>query len=198
MYSDTTYNESYILQRIADGDERCFRQLYDRYRNKVYSIAWRITGLELAAEDVVQEAFIKVWENREKLPSLNNFGGWLNTITRHHIYNNLRKLAHEERFLRHLLAQKPAAADTMESLAFDELQKLLHKAVNELTPQQKKVYLFSREEGLSHSDIGEILGISPNTVKSYMKESLRSIRDFISRNERLFLLLVSMLVSHQL
>jgi RNA polymerase sigma-70 factor (ECF subfamily) len=195
MPSDTIYNEPSILQEVAAGSEPAFRQLYDRYHNKIYTIAWRITGMESAAEDTVQDVFIKLWENRGKLPSLGNFSGWLNTITRHHIYNNLRKLAHEEQFLRHLLAQKPAASDTMESLAFHELKNLLNKAVNELTPQQKKVYLLSRTEGLSHAAIAEVMGLSPETVKSYMKDALRSIREFINRNERLFLLLVTMLLS---
>src|SRR5260221_3147271 len=198
MSSDTIYNEVSVLRRIADGNEPAFRQLYEKYRNKIYSIAWRITGTASAAEDVVQDVFIKVWENRKTLTSIINFSGWLNTITRHHIYNSLRKLAHEEQFLRHLIAQKPKATDTMESLAFTELQNLLNKAVSELTPHQKKVYLLSREEGLSNAEIAAALGLSYETVKSYMKDALRSIRKFINDNERLFVLLVTMILSHLL
>jgi RNA polymerase sigma-70 factor (ECF subfamily) len=50
--------------------------------------------VEETAEDVVQEVFIKLWMNKEKLPAIENFNAYLNTVTRNHIFNNLRKLAH--------------------------------------------------------------------------------------------------------
>jgi RNA polymerase sigma-70 factor (ECF subfamily) len=189
------YDETTLLKQIAKGEEASFRMLYDKYRAKIYTIALRITGIESSAEDVVQEVFIKVWNNRKTLPEIDNFNSWLNTITRRHIFNNLRKLANEEKFLRHLLAQKPAAPDAMESVAYNELQALLNKAVSELTPQQKKVYLLSRAEGLSHAEIAKALNLSHETVKSYMKDALREIRSFLEKNEKTLITVVSILLA---
>lgn len=196
MALHSSYDEVSVLRMTAAGEEAAFHQLYDHYKNKVYAIALRITGMESAAEDVVQEVFIKIWTNREKLEEITHFSSWLNTVTRHHIYNSLRKLAHEETFLRHLLSQKPAASDTMDAVAYNELHKLLDKAVSELTPQQKKVYLLSRIEGLSHEQIAKELGLTRETVRSYMKDALRSIRSFLRKYERLLVWLSVILMEN--
>jgi len=176
---------------VSEGDEYAFRQLFDQYRNKIFSIAWKITGVKSAAEDVVQEVFIKLWMNKEKLAEVENFNAYLNTITRNHIFNNLRKVAYEQTFLEDLIRQQSVnTIDVSDPVLYNELQNLVHRAIQQLTPQQKKVFQLSRTDGLKHAEIAARLNLSRSTVKDHIVEALRSIRTFLNAHEDLTSLLV--------
>ncbi len=114
--------EKEILLRVSKGDEQAFHQLYNLYNKKIFSIAWKLTGIESAAEDVVQDVFIKLWLHREKLSGINYFTAYLNTITRNHIFNSLRKIAHEDILLRDLLQKgEPVEKDGFDVVVYNQL-----------------------------------------------------------------------------
>jgi RNA polymerase sigma-70 factor (ECF subfamily) len=172
--------EKELLLKISEGDETAFRNLYDHYRNRVFSIACKLTATESLAEDVVQEIFIKLWLQRQKLTEVDCFDAYLNIITRNHIFNYLRKAAHEELLLKELTAWEGAARqDGFSTIVYHELRDNLEKAVAHLPPQQKKVYQLSRLDGMKHREISAMLRISPSTVKSHMVEALRFIRNYL-------------------
>lgn len=172
--------ENELLIQASTGNEKAFRLLYDMFRNKIFSIASKLTGLESAAEDVVQEVFIKLWLHKEKLSEINHFNSYLNTLIRNHIFNALRKIAHEDAFLRRLIYKsEKVSKDSFDQVVYNQLQKLVSKAVDLLPPQQKKVYLLSRTEGLAHNEIASRLHISRSTVKGHMVEALKSIKTYL-------------------
>lgn len=128
-----------LILRVSEGDPEAFRQLYDKYRNKIFSISWKIIGIQSAAEDVVQDVFIKIWVKRDCLPKIENFDAYLNMIVRNHIFNCLRKVANEKSYLQKLVA-KPIQQnnDCLDKVSYWELESLVQKAVDLLPPQQKK------------------------------------------------------------
>jgi len=131
---------------------------------------------------------MKIWLGREKLPEVNCFSAWLNTITRNHIYNALRKLAGEELLLEKLLSpQTPADRPDapIENMSLKELQEALQNVIATLTPQQKKVFELSRMEGLRHEEIALRLNISRETVKKHVSEALRIVRGQLQRYRHL-------------
>lgn len=171
------------LDQIAAGDEFAFAQLFDFYRDKVFAIALKLTGVRSAAEDVVQEVFLKIWLNREKLTEVTYFKAYLNTITTNHVYNMLRKVGNEYCFLTEMLSKEQVnTSDTLTLSAFHELQDIVHRAIAQLPMQQKKVYLLSREEGLKYAEIADKLHIAPSTVKSHMIEALRNLKTQLKAN----------------
>lgn len=175
-----TDTEKELLRRTGAGDAVAFAQLFEQYRDKVFSAAWKITGIRAAAEDAVQDIFLKVWMQRDKLTEINSFTAWLHTLTKHHIYNELRKVAYEHTFLKEMLAEE--TTDTFQQVSFHELQDMLHRAVSQLPPQQQRVYLLSREEGLKYHEIAERLQIAPSTVKTHMIEALRTLKQQLRNN----------------
>jgi len=184
------YEEKELLARIANGDQRAFHSLFSQYKHKVYQAALRMLQSTGHAEDVLQEVFMKIWVGREKLPEINCFSAYLNTITRNHIYNALRKLAGEELLLEKLLVPHSQSAagrpDTaIENMSLRELQDALQKVMATLTPQQKKVFELSRMEGLKHEEIALRLNISRETVKKHVSEALRVIRGQLHRHIQL-------------
>lgn len=176
---------------MSEGNEYSFRRLFDQYRNKIFSIAWKITGVRSAAEDVVQEVFIKLWMNKERLAEVENLDAYVNTITRNHILNNLRKVAYEQTFLEDLIREQSVNSEKVsDPVLYNELLNLVHRAIQQLSPQQKKVFQLSRTEGLKHAEIAAQLNISRSTVKDHMVEALRSIKAFLNAYERMMSLLI--------
>ena len=190
MRSISNIDKALILQ-ISKGDEYAFRMLFDQYRDKIFSIAWKITGVRSAGEDVVQEVFIKLWMNKEKLAEVENLNAYVNKITRNHILNNLRKVAYEQTFLEDLIKEQSVNTEKVsDPVLYNELQNLVHRAIQQLSPQQKKVFQLSRTEGLKHAEIAAQLNISRSTVKDHMVEALRSIKIFLNAHESLIGLLI--------
>lgn len=180
-----------LILMVSTGDADAFRKIFDKYHNKIYSTAWKITGVKTVAEDVVQDVFIKLWLHREKLAAVENFNAYLNAIVRNHIFNGLRKIANEQTLLQNLPAQIPQNnKEVFDRVCCHELEDLVHKAVGQLTPQQKKVYNFSRVDGLKHEEIAEKMGISRSTVKGHITASLRHIKAVISSNYEVVILLI--------
>lgn len=187
----STITDHELMLLVADGSVEAFRELFDKYRNKIFSMACKFTGSEEAAEDAVQEVFIKLWLNKEKLFKVDNFNAYLNTVVRNHIFNYLRKVALEQKFLLKLAASEGQRnKGTFDSISYNELQSLIYKAVSELPPQQKKVYTLSRVDGLKHEEIAEKMGISRHTVKGHLVAALNHIRNFLLANGELTPILI--------
>lgn len=190
-------NNQLFLQ-ISEGNKEAFRCLFDNYRNKIFSIALKFTGEKQASEDVVQEVFIKLWTNRENLPAIRNFNAYLNTIVRNHLFNYLRKIAHEQAVVKKMaiaiVQGEQQNNEVFDGLYYKELYSLVSKAVNQLSPQQKKVYNYSRIEGLKHHEIAEAMGISTSTVKGHIVEALKHIKNAISANQEIDTIIIFFLL----
>jgi RNA polymerase sigma-19 factor, ECF subfamily len=179
--AQTIHIEKTLLTRIATGDGSAFRELYERYRKKVYFLAWHLLKTESESEDVCQEIFTKLWVNRQKLPEIDNFNAYLNTLIRNHVYNCLRRKACEESFVMETLDMEHLPGEVMDPAELCELQLTVKKAIWRLPPQQKRVFELSRMEGYRHDEIAEELHISRETVKKHIMAAIRNIREFLRR-----------------
>ena len=112
------------------------------------------------------------------MPMIISFSAYLNTITRNHIYNTLRKQAYEELLLERLFLLQVASlrGTALDDISYRELREALQKVVDTLPPQQKRVFELSRMEGLKHEDIARQLNVSRETVKKHVSEALRMVR----------------------
>jgi RNA polymerase sigma-70 factor (ECF subfamily) len=175
-----SYDEISLLSAIAKDDETAFRQLFDRYWDNIYGVAFAFTKSPVIAEEMAQDVFVKIWLHRTELPQVKKFGDYLFIIARNHILSALRKNIHEQSFSDHLLNYFQEMSNTPESqLLLRETEQLLQKAIGQLSPQQHLIYCLSREQGLNQEEIAARLEISKNTVKSHMSKALRSIRNYL-------------------
>lgn len=174
-----TYKEREILLRISKGDSLAFTILFNAYKDKVYTIAYRITGSEFTAEEVVQEIFAKLWARRLELPKVEHFNAWFNTITRNHLFSlikrDLAREAREESFAR----RETGFNNNVEQLVLlKETQTVLAKAMYELTPQQIKIYRLIKENGMKKEEVAVKLNLSTETVKVHLSKAVKSIRAY--------------------
>ena len=181
MPESLLHNEKDLLVRVAEGDAVAFRQLFDHYRNKIYSLGMYLTRSEVQAEEIVQDVFLKVWEKRTELSGIQYFNGWLRTVAKNTCSNYLRDLAVEKLAMSRLLDKAEATTASAESSVIEkEYRQIVEEAIQRLPPQQKKVYILSRQTGKKQEEIARELNISLYTVKEYLKLAQRSVRQHIT------------------
>jgi RNA polymerase sigma-70 factor (family 1) len=169
--------EKELLGLVAKGDEPAFRQVYDHYRQRIYNLGMYLTRSEIMAEEMVQDVFMKTWENRLQLKKIDHFNAWLRTVAKNTASNYLRNLATERLALTRISARQGASnLVTEDTVTGREYDQILQESIRQLPAQQQKVYKLSRIEGMKQDEIAREMGISVYTVKEYMKLALRSIR----------------------
>ena len=185
-------NERSLLQQIAAGDEKSFAVIFHHYTKVIYPFAYKLTHSQDLAEEILQEVFLKIWANRSSLAEIENFGAYLNRITRNHCYNVIRRLAHEAIVSAELAnAMTEEVHNTEDDVIGKDLQRSLNKAINQLTPQQKLVYTMCYNDGLKYEEVASRLNLSRSTVHSHMKLALKFIRTyFIQLNSLILFYLV--------
>lgn len=171
-------NESALLQQISEGCEQSFGVLFYHYLPVLQSFAVKFTRSTEAAEEVIQEAFVRVWLNRDRLDEVENIQAYLYKFVSNECLSHLRKVLREEKAMDGVknVRLQPLNNVTMESVHLNELKGIITRAVETLSPQRKTVYQLSRLEGLSIPEISEKLNLSQNTVKNTLITALKSIR----------------------
>jgi RNA polymerase sigma-70 factor (ECF subfamily) len=184
------YNEKELLMSIANDDELAFHSLYHHYRNKVVTIAYKVLQSEPEVLDALQEIFLKIWIIRAKLPAIDNFNAYLNTITRNYLSNRLRKRLYEETALSAIVRDKISAGQEDDPILLRQLHDILYKAIRKLPLQQKRVFELSRLEGVKQNDIAAQLHISRETVKRHLSEAARNLRNMLGSDMTAVILLI--------
>jgi len=172
--------KTYLIKSVSEGDEFAFRKLFEFFHPNIYTTALRITNDEAMAQDIVQDTFLKVWLNKEDLPGVNNFEGWLYTIARNITLNILKKGKFYKDYLNEeshqsLLGVYRGADYELQSKDFLEL---LERAIQRLPTKQQQTYRLIKEQYLKRKEVAEILGVSPETVKWNIDQAMKSIRAY--------------------
>ena len=177
-----------LIRATIDGDASAFSVLVERYNRDVYGFVFFMTKDKSDAEDVTQEAFVKVWKNLKKFKPDQRFKSWLMTIARNTTIDYIRKRRHavfsdfddEEgsNAIVETLADDERLADEIASLA--ESAKQTAEAVKKLPDIYRSVLALRYEAGLSFEEISKILKKPVNTVKSQHRRSLIALRESIA------------------
>lgn len=169
-------NEREILKKVSEGDEAAFRVLFEYYYPKTKVFIEQFISNNAEAMDLAQNIFIKVWLQRSILNDINSFGAYLYTVTRNSAidYGRTRKikipLADVENGI------EPDSAHTENEYFAKETELQIAAAIARLPEKRKQVFILSRMEGKSNSEIAEIMGISKKTVENHMNLVLRELR----------------------
>ena len=193
--NDRLHIEKDLLKKLAAGEEAALSELFRRYRNRLYSIAYKLTRCTATSEEIVQDVFLSLWRSRASLSLVDHPGSYLFVVTRNVAYKALRSLALKRQTT--LLIEDSlsiAAEDATPTLVAKELDTLLRVAVERLPPQQQKVYRYIREQGLKREEVAHLLQLQPETVKFYLARATKNIRSFcLNRLNAILSVLVSLL-----
>ncbi|MBF4484917.1 RNA polymerase sigma-70 factor [Flavobacterium sp. CSZ] len=189
MSLNSNSDQSKLLYELSQGNELAFTKLYNEYKNVVFSTALKITKSRILAEEVVQDVFLKIWQNHENLAEITNIENYLFIISRNHIFDMIKKIARDTSIVVETNYKSTSTNDTEDAIKDDQYNIILNQIVDQLPPQQQKIYKMAKWDGLSHQKIGEDLGISTETVKKHMAQALKFVRTKISPYMNMFMTL---------
>jgi len=185
-----------LMIRYQRGDGSAFAQLVRRHQTALYNFAFRQLGTTQLAEDVVQDAFVRVVQNAADFKHEARFTTWLYTIARNLCIDQMRKRA----LRRHPSLDEPRTADegdgpTLGEQTADgtvnverdaggsEIKQRIAKAVEALPDDQREVFLMRELGNLPFKEIAEITGVPENTVKSRMRYALERLQEALCEYE---------------
>lgn len=191
------YSEEKLVNLLSKGDKNAFEKLYVKYKDKLYYYCFSILFDSTVAEDLVQDTFVKVWENRATVSSHLSFSSYIFTIIHNQTVTYIRRLQTEKNVVSQwLIEYSETDESTISNIISEEYESFLEKATENLSPKRKLVFRLSREEGLSHKEIAQRLGISVYTVQEYISETLSYFKINLSKHPDLKVSFSKMLKPH--
>jgi RNA polymerase sigma-70 factor (ECF subfamily) len=175
-----------LISLVQEKDAEAFAVLYDRHGQVAYSLAYRMMGERQAAEDLVQDAFLKAWRAagsyRAERGSVRT---WLLSIVHNQGIDQLRSLASRRRMQQKVEASAP---NSQPSDAFSETwrsvqREQVREALKTLPQEQLKVLELAYFSGYTHVEIAELLGLPLGTVKGRMRLGLKKIKDYFDSQD---------------
>jgi RNA polymerase sigma-70 factor (family 1) len=166
--------------------ELLFSEIFRQQENRLYTLALRLTKSDEVAKDIIQEVFLKLWEHRSDLQSINCIEAWLYRITENKVIDFLRKVSADSKMRQQVWSQLQSNADDAQ-LHFEarEYNSIIQKAIEQLPPQRRLIYRMNRDEGMNYQQIADELQLSRHTVKNQLFTAVQSVRRFLS-NVKLF------------
>lgn len=177
-----------LVAQFISGDETAFEQLVDRYLKPLFNFTLQLVGDANVAEDIVQEVFVKVWKNIAKYDADKKFSTWIFAIAKNTAYDFLKK----KKSIPFAAFEKEDGSNLLEYVEDETilhshalLQKMdnaknAQEFLNSLSPQNKTILLLHHTHGFALAEIAQIMGHSPNTIKSKYRRAILSLRNQFS------------------
>ena len=169
-----------LLRRCAAGDRAAFRLLYDRWGGRLHGIALRITRQSALAADATQDAFVQIWQQASRFdPSRGSAEAFLVSLVRYRALDLVRRGAREVPGYEPP-EQEDESPDALSQLVSTAEGAALHRCLERLEPDRRKLIVMAFVDGLSHGDLAEKAGAPLGTVKSWIRRSLLSLRECLA------------------
>lgn len=179
MEQETINIDRSLVLRLKEGDSQAFEKLFQKYHKKVFYFALRYNNSKEDAEGVVQDVFIKIWNERKSLKENLSFNSYVFTITKNHLFNINRKRLNEKAYREYFIHHFTRADNRPEEdIIYTDLKKKIDAVIEDLPTQRRKIFIMSRKEGLSNKEIAAELGLSVRTVEVHISLALKTIRKF--------------------
>jgi RNA polymerase sigma-70 factor (family 1) len=167
-----------LQQRASAGDEKAFREIYINFYKKLYRFALAIVKTKESAEEITEDVFIKIWQQKESLTSIKNLRVYLYTATKNTSLNYLSRKARENIVhpFDHINIELSGSILTPEQIMITtEMYNKIQQAVEALPPRCKMIFKLIREDGLKYKEVSDILNISVNTIDVQMAIAVKKI-----------------------
>lgn len=185
-------NDTILLEKIRDGSEKAFRELYDRYHVQMFFIAKKYLKDRGMSEDAVQDIFVKIWEKKHKLTQIKSLKAYLFTMIRNHVINMLRDKKSDLISMTSVAENKlPAQRLTDEEVQYKEYEKVLKRGIDQLSDRKREVFKLRTQKGFTNSEVAETLQIHVRTVKTHYYNSSKFIRTYLKNHSGILTFLLA-------
>lgn len=174
-----------LLQKVALGDQLAFRELYHTFHKRLHYFAFALVKTKEAAEEIVEDVFIRLWNQRSTVTEINNLKIYLYTATKNTALNYLSRKAREsiiEPFDNIDIALQETGVSPEQIMITAEIYQKIRQAVDALPPRCKMIFKLIREDGLRYKEVSEILNISINTIDAQMAIAIQRITEAVRKD----------------
>jgi RNA polymerase sigma-70 factor (family 1) len=182
------------LTRLKKGDLDAFKELFTTFQPKLYAFVFRYLKNRGDSEEIVQDVFVQIWENRVNINEQLSFKSYLFTITRNRIIDYIRKKKLDALYRNYIFNYVDIIQEnTNKELLYKEFNKALTDIINQLPEKRRIIFILSRKLKMSRSEIAQFLNISENTVKNQLQEATKFLRDFVDKEILLVIILLDLI-----
>lgn len=178
-----------LVEKLQRGDLDAFDQIFKRYGDKLFGFALKYLKSKVETEELVQDVFMKIWENKKKLKKELSLKSYLFTIAYHNICKVFRKKQIYLKFLEENKSNANSTFDLEEQIEYKAALEHIDLLIEKLPEKQKTIFIKSYKEGKSTKEIAKEVNLAPRTVDNHISAALKFLRNQIS-GENLALLLL--------
>jgi RNA polymerase sigma-70 factor (ECF subfamily) len=186
------YDDQYCLIKIKEGDEFFFNVIFEKYRDQLFTYLYKISKSKEVAEEIVLDVFLKLWHGREAITEIQKLEAFLYAVAHNKAIDFFRAAKRSpvlQQAVWEVLTDMTTATDSADArLHQQHLEVLIKEAIDQLSPQRKKVFELRQNEGLSYAEIAAAMNLSTHTVRNHLAASIEFIREYLHKNNVLLLL----------
>ena len=185
MKDMTDLQDSELIKKFKEGDEKAFNLLVLRYQKRIYDMIYRMVRNKQDAADLSMEVFVRAYKGLKGFQERSSFYVWLARIAVNLCINFSRR----DKFRSFLsifdIADKPSTTSTpVEKMEEDELKMAIDRATQSLPARQRSVFVLKFHDGLSHKEIAEIMGITEGAVKANYFQAIKKLQKILAPYRR--------------
>ncbi|MFA5834260.1 MAG: RNA polymerase sigma-70 factor [Bacteroidota bacterium] len=176
------YRDQALVEQIKNDNVHSFELIFKSHYRGLVHFALQYVSQQAAAEEVVQNLFVTLWENRKSWTLRFTLRSYLYGATRNQALNYIRQARSIDRLDEaHLSIESPLHETPSALLQTKDFSAAIHKAIQTLPERSRLIFLLHRDEGLTYREISSILNISVNTVETQMVRTLKKLRRLLSQ-----------------
>jgi RNA polymerase sigma-70 factor (ECF subfamily) len=186
------FNLDKTLTELSKDQESSLEYLYEYYYPRLYEFSRTFLKVEQGIDDILQEVFIRIWQNRRKIKDPASFNSYIFTITRNLLLNELRRRLNHGSLKEEIRKLSTAKEyENFDQAQYSDLKTRVDELIAALPERQKEIFVLSRKEGLSHKEIAGKLQITTKTVEYHISLALKFLKSRLSTGILLLLILIS-------
>lgn len=190
--------EKQLTLLLKEGDRNAFARLYDQYKQPLSANLFRLLKSEELTFDLLQDLFLKIWENRLQIDPEKSFRAYLFRIAENMVYDYYRRAARDLKMqLTMMQTSTELYSYIEEDIMIRENSDLLRKVVAMMPPQRRQVFTLCKLEGKSYKEVEKIMGINGKTINSHLFQAGKFLKEHLKKDSGLsMLILASMIVKN--
>jgi len=191
-----TANEKDLIILLNQDNEAAFAELYRLYSQRLLAYLTRLVKSQVFASEILQEAFIRIWKNRQNINPEQSFRSYLFRIAENLVYDFFRKAARDRKLAAALINRAcDEYSHVEETFCNKEHLQLLQDVINTLPTKRRQVFQLVKIEERSYEEVSELLRVSTSTINDHVVKATKSIREKL---ERYHITIISILILFRL
>lgn len=175
--------EKLLLKEISEGSSLAFNKMFEMYRGKILAFVNSFVHSTPDAEEIVQETFLVIWKNKDKLLAIEHPRNYIYMIARNKTYDYLAKVSRNEKSIKNALLNSSSSSNNIDDqISLKESTAIIETAVRKLSNQKQQIFNMSRAQYMSHEEIAQEVGLSKSRVKNVIVEVLKHLKYHLSKH----------------